>query len=128
MLNSLIETFRTLTDVNTFTTLVTAGLVFTCYALIRATTGSLLLGTLFLPFLTLGGLAGKFIFENAYITVLNDKDADTVFAVGCGVMAALIVMTVVAKVIGSILEWHFKRKRNRRPAQFSAAELHAKKA
>lgn len=126
MLNSLLEAFRTLTDVNTFTILVTAGLVLTSYVLIKAMTGSLLLGTLFLPFLTLGGLTGKYVFDNAYIAILPDKDSDTVFAVGCGVLAALIIMTIVAKVIGSILEWHFAR--NRRTGQFSATELLGKKA
>lgn len=124
MLNSWIEAFRTLTDVNTFTAVVTAGLVFVSYALIKASTGSLLLGTLFLPFLALGGLAGKYVFDNAYISVLTDKDSDTVFAVGCGVLAALIVMTIIAKVVGSILEWNFARKR--RPDRFHAADLHAK--
>lgn len=126
MLNSLFEAFRTLTDVNTFTALVTAGLVLTSYVLIKAMTGSLLLGTLFLPFLTLGGLTGKYVFDNAYMSILPDKDSDTVFAVGCGVLAALIIMTIVAKLIGSILERHFAR--NHRPGQFSAAELLGKKA
>lgn len=124
MLVSIVEAFRTLTDVNLFTGLVTAGLVFTAYALIKAMTGSLLLGTIFLPFLALGGLAGNYVFDTHFITVLNDKDADTVFAVGCGVLAALIVMSIVAKIVGSILEWHFSRKR--RPEQFVAAEMLAK--
>ncbi len=124
MLNSLLEAFRTLTDVNTFTVLVTAGLVFTCYALIKVTTGSLLLGTIFLPFLALGGLGGKYNFDNLYVSILNDKDADTVFAVGCGVLAAMIVMTILTKVVTTVLEWQFARKR--RPDRFDAAALHAK--
>lgn len=124
MLNSLLEAFRTLTDIDTFTLLVTAGLVFTAYALIKATTGSLLLGTLFLPFLALGGLTGNYLFDTYYIAVLNDKDADTVFAVGCGVMAALIVMTIVAKLVGNFIQWQFSR--NRRPERFVAADLRAR--
>lgn len=124
MLAFIVEAFRTLTDVNLFTGLVTAGLVFTAYALIKAMTGSLFLGTIFLPFLALGGLAGNYVFESHFVTVLNDKDADTVLAVGCGVLAAMIVISTVAKITGCILEWRFLR--NRRPEQFVAAELFAK--
>ena len=124
MLESLLEAFRTVTDVNTFTALVTAGVVFTVYTMIKAITGSLLLGTLFLPFLAMGGLAGNYLFDAYYIVVANDKDANTVIAVSSGVLTALIVMTILAKLVGSLIEWKFSR--NRRPERFVAADLRAK--
>ena len=110
MLNSILDGYRTITDVDTFTFLVLAGLVLSAYVMIKVTTDSLLLGTLFLPFLAFGGLIARYYFDLNFIAVTPDKDANTVFSIACGVLAAMLVMTLVAKLIGLAIERHWRNK------------------
>lgn len=111
MANWILEGFRTITDIDTFPALVLAGLVMTAYALLKATTGSILLGTIFLPFLALGGLISKYHLDQTFINPLNDKDANTVLFISIGVLVALIIMTALAKLVGSVLDWRWRQKR-----------------
>lgn len=108
MLKTLIEGYRTITDIDTFTFIVTAGLVISAYALIKVSTNSLMLASLFTPFMTLGGLATRYYFEINFIDMLGDKDSNTVLAVACGVLGSMIVMTAITKGIGALIDWRWR--------------------
>lgn len=110
MLKTLVEGYRTISDIDTFTFVVMAGLVLSAYALIKVSTGSLLLATLFTPFMAIGGLASRYWFETNFVNVLNDKDSNTVLFVASGVLGSMMVMTVIAKLIGLFIEWRWQNK------------------
>lgn len=108
MLKMLIEGYRTITDIDTFTFVVTAGLVLSAYMLIKVSTGSLLLASIFTPFMIVGGLAARYYFEVNFINLLGDKDSNTVLSVACGVLGSMLVMTLVSKCVGSYIDWRWR--------------------
>lgn len=118
MLKTLIEGYRTITDIDTFTFIVTAGLVMSAYSLIKMSTGSLMLASIFTPFMIIGGLAARYYFEVNFINLLGDKDSNTVLSVACGVLGSMLVMTIVSKGVGAFIDW---RWRNTHPGQRMAA-------
>lgn len=108
MLKTLIEGYQTITDIDTFTFVVTAGLVLSAYMLIKVSTGSLLLASIFTPFMILGGLTARYQFEIHFINLLGDKDSNTVLSVACGVLGSMLVLTVITKCVGSYIDWRWR--------------------
>ena len=115
MMNSLVEGYHTITDVNTFTVTVLAGLVLAACSLIKMSTDSLTLSTIFLPFLVLGGLLSRYYLDQSYLDPVGDKDANAVLFLAAGVLAGLIVMTAITKIIGLLSDWRWSNKHPGQP-------------
>ncbi len=67
--------------------------------MVNAMTSSLGLAAAFAPGLFLGGLAGPYVSRKAALFLFVDRDANTVVAVGAGILAALFVLLALTRLV-----------------------------
>lgn len=104
MLNASIEFFRAVFDINFFTAMTVLGLGGVGYALVRFMTESLFLASLYAPFMMLGGMLSNYIISKNFPAPINDKDSDTVLAVGIGVLIGMVLMIAVTRGFNAMIE------------------------
>ncbi|MEQ1718918.1 MAG: hypothetical protein ABL907_23530 [Hyphomicrobium sp.] len=104
MLKAILEGIRTIAEVDVYTAMVVTGLVCTAYWLIKVTTDSMLIATVFMPFMVLGALVSNYLFLSYYITPLADKDSNVVLAAATGVIVAMLVMAALTRLLHYISE------------------------
>ncbi len=67
--------------------------------MVNAMTSSIGLAAAFAPGLFLGGLLGPYVSRKAALFLVADRDANTVFAVGAGILAALVVLLALTRLV-----------------------------
>lgn len=104
MLNAVLEFSRSIVAVNGFTWAVVIGLSVMSYWIVRSMSGSLLLASVYLPFLIVGALSANYIFVKFDILPVQDKDSNVVFACGAGLVGTLLALLMLTRLISTVLE------------------------
>lgn len=111
MLETLSEFIKTIIDIDFFTALVVLALVAAVFGLVKLMTDSMVLGSLYAPFLIVGALTSKYlIFKNSLVPAA-DKDSAIVLAVAGGVLPTLVALLVVTRLFNMISERRNARSR-----------------
>ncbi len=104
LLNTGIEFFRAVFDVNMFTAMTVLFLGGVAYALVRLMTESMFLGFVYAPVAMLFGMISNYIISKNFLVPLTDKDSDTVLAVGIGVLIGLVFMILLTRGKNALFE------------------------
>ncbi|MGL4396121.1 MAG: hypothetical protein ACRCS9_06250 [Hyphomicrobium sp.] len=84
------------------------------FLLIRMNLGSTVLAAIFTPAITIGALAANYVFQEHFIHPLHDKNSNVVLASAVGVVVALLLMMVAAKLVAMMSEARIGRLQIRR--------------
>lgn len=114
MSKMLLEGYQNITDINAFAFWALAGLVFAACSLIKIATDSYFMTVIYLPFMAFGGLLSRYAFDRGFVNFLNDKDSNVILAETCGVVIAMILVTIVLRGLGAMSDRRHHQRRPRR--------------
>jgi hypothetical protein len=84
---------------DTFTYAIAALFAGLAVVMVNAMTSSIGFAAAYAPGLFLGGLLGPYVSRKAALFLVADKDANTVLAVGAGILAALFVLLALTRLV-----------------------------
>lgn len=83
--------------------------------LIKETLSSSMMASIFMPGFIIGGLAMRQLFINLEFFVSNDNDIDLLISTGAGLIASLIIMTIIARLCALTIGVQAPRQDRRAP-------------
>lgn len=112
-LNIVSEFMTNVMTVDQWTLFIVAALSAWAGYLLKEALSSSLMAVLFFPGFILGGLISRYLFIHNGIFLSTNKDANVILATGAGIIASLLLLTVLVRVYTHVADIRTRANRRR---------------